>query len=145
MVALSTGLVVGPVMGSLLIRWTGQVSTPIMVSVGTLIFLTFYSLVLPESLPKEFRSKYRKTKKVVITTKEKVPMMQALKSHVLEALDPLLLFLPGRIDSRVQEVDVLPSQYTLVIMMIAYGSLQAALSGSTSMLIPFTVSFILSL
>ncbi|KAG0055886.1 hypothetical protein BGZ83_007175, partial [Gryganskiella cystojenkinii] len=140
MTPLSVGIIFGPALGGWLIEWTGQTSSAVVLSVATLIFLTFYALILPESLPKEFRStRPQKPEVVVVNNKGKnTPLLETIKKNVLEALDPLLLFLPGRIDSRVQETEVLPSKYTLVTLMAAYGLLQFALTGSSTLLIPFT-------
>jgi len=140
MVSLAVGTMVGPVIGSAIYNWSHDESTAIYVSIATLLFLTFYTLVMPESFPKELRSKAKPKAAEEISTKEKIPVLKALKNAIMDALDPLMLFLPGRIDATVGHVKLLPSKYTLMIMVFSYGLLQFALNGTSIMLIPYTVS-----
>lgn len=140
LVSLAVGLMVGPVIGSVIYNWSHDESTAIYVSIATLTFLIIYGVVMPESFPKALRSKVKpKTAEEVATTK-KIPVLKALKNGIVDALDPLMFFLPGRADTTAGNVKLLPSKYTLMIMVFSYGLLQFALNGTSIMLIPYTVS-----
>ncbi|GJJ72265.1 hypothetical protein EMPS_04622 [Entomortierella parvispora] len=138
MVSLSVGIMVGPIIGSMIYNWSHEESTAMYVSIATLIFLTFYASVMPESFPKELRSKVEPKSGEEVVAKERLPVLKTLQNGIMDALDPLMLFLPGKVDTTVDGVKLLPSKFTLAVMVLIYGLLQFALSGTTIMTIPFT-------
>ncbi|KAG0302339.1 hypothetical protein BGZ98_007596 [Dissophora globulifera] len=147
MVSLSVGLIVGPVLGGYLIEVTGDVSSAVIIAIGVQCFLILYVIVLPESLPAGVREHLKGTQTdstdgsvvsgVTKSKGEKESILERMKNGLLTTLDPLLLFLPGRLETS-SDVNVPPSQYTLLILVVAYGFLQFSLNGNATIIIPYT-------
>ncbi|KAF9940204.1 hypothetical protein BGZ67_008115 [Mortierella alpina] len=140
MVALSVGLIAGPALGGLLLRMQGgDDSSAIMISILTLIVLTLYAIVLPESLMKNARSKdigvVGRTPDTIKV--QDVSILIRAKKFFSAILDPLILLLPGKMDAS-GDINILPSKYTLVFLVAAYGFLQFAAFGTILLLIPYT-------
>ncbi|KAF9565008.1 hypothetical protein EC968_004268 [Mortierella alpina] len=140
MVALSVGLIAGPALGGLLLRMKGgDDSFAVMISILTIIVLTLYAVVLPESLMKNARSKHSvangRTPDIIKV--QDVSILIRVKQFFTAILDPLILLLPGKMDTS-KDVNILPSKYTLVFLVATYGFLQFATFGTTLLLIPYT-------
>ncbi|KAG0096346.1 hypothetical protein BGZ93_004684 [Podila epicladia] len=133
MVALSVGLIVGPTLGSTLIEMTGDTSTALEVSLVTLTLLCLYTVILPESMPKRAAEEKSSSAKI----EEDVSFWVKFKTFIQSVLDPLLLFLPGGIDAS-SDVNATPSKYTLLLLVAAYGCLQSAGNGLTTVFVPYT-------
>ncbi|KAF9908309.1 hypothetical protein EC991_009953 [Linnemannia zychae] len=139
MVSLAVGMTVGPLLSAFLHNLTHDYNVAMFISAGTLFFLMFYAAVLPESLPRHAR--------VVVAAKSAVNELTAaspaervwatMKSSMLTILDPILLFVPGRIEAA-PDVNVSPSPYTLLLLLVGYGIGQFASNGMTLILIPYT-------
>jgi len=142
MVAISTGMIAGPALGGLLLRMQGgDESSAIMISICTLIVLTLYAIVLPESLMENARSKSNRAngRATGAIKVQDVSFLIRAKKFFTAILDPLILLLPGKMDAS-QEVSILPSKYTLVLLVAAYGVLQISMFGPLLLIIPYTVS-----
>ncbi|KAG0202010.1 hypothetical protein BGX28_005327 [Mortierella sp. GBA30] len=141
LVALSLGLTMGPVMGAYLIKMNGgDESSAVVISIITLCILTLYTLiVLPESLPQHVRFKNNEinAEDLESVKVQDVSILIRAKNFVVAILDPLLLFVPGRLDISA-DVNILPSKYTLVILVAAYGGIQFAMNGITITFIPYS-------
>ncbi|OAQ34785.1 MFS general substrate transporter [Linnemannia elongata AG-77] len=146
MVALSVGMMVGPLIPSYL----KDSSTAMLVSACTLCFLMIYSLFMPESLPKHLRAKSvvdgdgtalsvpaSTSSPVTILTKRYSSPLVRMKDWMVTVVKPVLLFLPGRIELT-PDVNVPPSPYMLLVLLAGYGILQFATNGITIILIPYT-------
>ncbi|KAF9172283.1 hypothetical protein BGX21_010813 [Mortierella sp. AD011] len=139
MVSLSLGQIFGPILGGFLIGLTGDVTSAMTVSIIIQSVLILYAIILPESL-----QKYNKPNVVSnldtaagYSKAEETSFLIKIKNNILVALDPLLLFLPGKMDTS-EDVNVSPSKYTLVTLIVAYGLLQFATTGAEVVLIPYT-------
>ncbi|KAG0023228.1 hypothetical protein BGZ80_010050 [Entomortierella chlamydospora] len=139
MVSLSLGQIFGPILGGFLISLTGDVTSAMTVSIIIQNILILYAIILPESLQKY-------TKPDIVSNldpaagyskAEETSFLIKIKNSILAVLDPLLLFLPGRMDTS-EDVNVSPSKYTLVTLIVAYGLLQFATTGAEVVLIPYT-------
>ncbi|KAI7824295.1 major facilitator superfamily domain-containing protein [Gamsiella multidivaricata] len=139
MVALAVGLIAGPMLGEYLIKLTGDMTTAVMISIAIQCILILYAIVLPESLPKSIQlhnaDVAAQTGGVKPATETSI-LIKA-KNGIRAILDPLLLFLPGKIDTS-SDVNVVPARYTLITLIAAYGFLQFASNGITIILIPYT-------
>lgn len=122
MVALAVGLIVGPILGGTLIELTGDLGAAIEISLVTMTLLCIYTVILPESLPK------RTTEEPRTKIGGDKSFWEKFKTFIKSVLDPMLLFLPGRIDAS-SDVNVTPSKYTLIMLVAAYGCLQFAGNG----------------
>ncbi|KAG0271140.1 hypothetical protein BGZ95_001101 [Linnemannia exigua] len=139
MVSLAVGMTIGSILSSFLHRLTHDYNIAMFISAGTLFFLLFYAILLPESLPKHAR--------FVIVAKSDVGqdataslaqrVLATMKSGLVTILDPVLLFLPGRIDAS-PDVNTSPSPYTLLILLTGYGIIQFASNGMSTILVPYT-------
>ncbi|KAF9186723.1 hypothetical protein BGZ49_004157 [Haplosporangium sp. Z 27] len=137
MVALSLGLIFGPILGGYLIKLTGDIASAMAISIIIHGVLTIYAIILPESLPK-FARNAKDSDPINNSPKaEEASILIRIKNGVLAILDPLMLFLPGRIDSS-SDVNVTPSNYTLVTLVTAYGLIQFASTGISIVFIPYT-------
>ncbi|KAG0363078.1 hypothetical protein BGZ54_008357 [Gamsiella multidivaricata] len=127
MVALAVGLIAGPMLGEYLIKLTGDMTTAVMISIAIQCILILYAIVLPESLPKSIQlhnaDVAAQTGGVKPATETSI-LIKA-KNGIRAILDPLLLFLPGKIDTS-SDVNVVPARYTLITLIAAYGFLQFA-------------------
>ncbi|KAG0028995.1 hypothetical protein BGZ81_004221 [Podila clonocystis] len=127
LVALSVGLIVGPTLGSTLIKLTGDTGTALEISLVTMTILSLYTVFLPESLPERKEESCAKVD-------GDISFWEKFKRFIRSVLDPLLLFLPGRIDPS-SDVNVAPSEYTLLLLVAAYGCLQFAGNGASSFVV----------
>ncbi|KAG0376967.1 hypothetical protein BGX24_006949 [Mortierella sp. AD032] len=139
MVSLSVGMTVGPLLSSFLHTLTHDYNIAMFISAGTLLFLVFYAMFLPESLPKHARlALVAKSDVNEDATASLAPRVLAtMKSGLVTILDPVLLFLPGRIEAS-PDVNISPSPYTLLILLGGYGIIQFASNGMSTILIPYT-------
>ncbi|KAF9108843.1 hypothetical protein BGX27_008194 [Mortierella sp. AM989] len=139
MVALSLGLIAGPILGVFLIKITGNITSTMTISIIIQGILIFYAIILPESLPKHLQAERILAHNLATRSPmaEKTPLLIKIKNGIVAVLDPLLLFLPGRIEASA-DINILPSKYTLVILIVAYGLNQFAVVGIISILIPYT-------
>ncbi|KAF9084192.1 hypothetical protein BGX23_010747 [Mortierella sp. AD031] len=136
MVTMSIGLIIGQFTGVTIIKWTGteDVSAALEVAVEVAVFLIFYTMILPESRPKEAR--IADAGRVVPRySTEPTSFRDKMKQLVTNALEPLLLFLPGRIEPTENE---LPSRYTILLLIAAYALGQFAINGLVTVFIPYT-------
>ncbi|KAF9020084.1 hypothetical protein BGZ52_002847 [Haplosporangium bisporale] len=134
MVALAVGLIVGPILGGTLIELTGNLGTALEISLVTMTLLCIYTVILPESLPK------RTTEELSTKIGGEMSFWEKFKTFIKSVLDPMLLFLPGRIDAS-SDVNVTPSKYTLLLLVAAYGCLQFAGNGLLTIFIPYTAIY----
>ncbi|KAF9916624.1 hypothetical protein BX616_003301 [Lobosporangium transversale] len=141
MVALAVGMIFGSILGGYLFKLTGDVTSAMTISIATLSVLIVYAMVLPESLPKNLQEgRIKKGSNADLSTTTAKPAsisIMTIKKSLLMIFDPLLLFVPGRIDAS-GDVNVVPSKYMLVILIGAYGCLQFAVNGILVILIPYT-------
>ncbi|KAG0281349.1 hypothetical protein BGZ95_004688 [Linnemannia exigua] len=139
MVSLAIGIIIGPTIGGLIYEQTHDNSTMLKVAAGMTIFLIIYTGFLPESRPGEIiiaeasrlpprplRSRY---------PKEPMSFHGTVKQLLTETLEPLCVFLPGRIEPT---ENVLPSRYTLLLLIAAYAFGQFASNGVTTVFIPYS-------
>ncbi|KAF9134908.1 hypothetical protein BGW39_005395 [Mortierella sp. 14UC] len=139
MVSLSIGIIIGPTVGKWIYEQTGDNNTTLIVAAGMYIFLILYTVVLPESRPKELRiaEASRLPTPSFRPQSFKAPTLFSGKTKQLltETLDPLLVFLPGRIEPT---ENVLPSRYTLLLLIAAYACGQFASNGIMTVFIPYS-------
>jgi MFS family permease len=130
MVSLALGMIIGPLLSAFLYDLTHDYNIAIFISSGTLFFLMLYATILPESLPKHARVA-KVTRSVVdrpATASPAERVLATMKSGLVTMLEPVLLFLPGRIETA-PGVNVSPSPYTLLILLASYGLCQFASNG----------------
>ncbi|GJJ73441.1 hypothetical protein EMPS_05799 [Entomortierella parvispora] len=141
MVALSVGITFGPLIGGYLSDVTGNDANALKLSILASLVSILYTAILPESrVPTKdsvISSMAIHSASSASPTETSVSMMGKAKKFVLNFLDPLLLFLPGRIKSA-PDVAVLPSRYTLVLIVFSYALTQFASNGASSLLIPYS-------
>ncbi|KAG0252987.1 hypothetical protein BG011_006616 [Mortierella polycephala] len=146
MVFLSVGMIIGPVLGGYLIELTGSISSALYFSSATLFCLVIYAIMIPESLPKyhgwitENVDEQQQQQPVVVEyvkNSQDAFVWTRIKDGLWAILDPVLIFLPGRMDTS-DEVNEVPSPYTLLILTGAFCSLQFAYNGFTILFIPYT-------
>ncbi|KAF9584580.1 hypothetical protein BGW38_005951 [Lunasporangiospora selenospora] len=136
MVSLSIGMTVGPILGSILMKLTGGDILSAVICASVMIGLaTLYALILPESHLKEFRTP--KTVKSKDDKQRSESPMIRFKNGVAAALEPLLVFLPGGIETS-PDVNELPSRFVLPLLLTSYGSLIFTVNGIATTLIPYT-------
>ncbi|KAK3815939.1 MAG: major facilitator superfamily domain-containing protein [Linnemannia elongata] len=146
MVSLSVGMTVGP----LIPKYLDDPSNAIFISACTLSFLMIYSVFMPESLPKHLRAKsvvdndssalsfpVSSSPSVSIPEMRYSSPMARMKDAVVTIFKPVLLFLPGRMDTT-PDVNVPPSPYMLLVLLAGYGILQFASNGIMIILFPYT-------
>ncbi|KAG0355755.1 hypothetical protein BG005_005276 [Podila minutissima] len=123
MVAFSLGLIIGPALGLFYIKWTGENSSALILSASAFALLAVYCVFVPESLPTVAQ------RRVVseVDAKEVPTFLMRMKLIVMKTLDPLLLFLPGRIDESAASKP--PGRYTLPMIVCANATLNFALNG----------------
>ncbi|KAI1318616.1 hypothetical protein EDD11_006117 [Mortierella claussenii] len=132
------GSIVGPILGGYLIKLTGDIATAMIISIVTLCLLTVYAIVLPESLPKDIQTTPPQEYTFVPTAKaQDTSILLRIRKGVLAIVEPLLMFLPGRIDPSA-DVNILPTRYTLVFLVLTYLLVQMASNGISAILIPYT-------
>lgn len=127
MVAFSLGLIIGPAFGAFYIKWTGDTSSALIVSASAYAVLAVYCIILPESLP----AVARRSVKEIIDAEEGLTISTRLKQVITKTLDPLLLFLPGRIDESAAAAKP-PRRNTLFMIVSANAILNFALDGTAS-------------
>lgn len=140
MVFLSVGMIIGPVLGGYLIELTGSITSALYFSSATLIFLILYAIMIPESLPKyhgwitenvDEQQQQQHQQPVAVKYAEDsqdASIWTRIKDGLWAILDPVLIFLPGRMDTS-DEVNEVPSPYTLSILIGAFCLLQFAYNG----------------
>jgi MFS family permease len=136
MVALSIGIIFGPGIGGYLKYVTGDDANAIKISVLAMLVAILYTAILPESRVTTSSSKdptIPKSSPVVLegVTPVKIASISIfgrIKQYMINVLDPLLLFLPGRIEPA-PDVGILPSRYTLVLLLSAYALIQFSSNG----------------
>ncbi|KAG0291244.1 hypothetical protein BGZ96_005378 [Linnemannia gamsii] len=149
MVSLSVGLTAGPLISGYLDNPT----TAVLLSACTLTFLIVYSVFMPESLPKHLRAESVVDEDVmvlgiavsasslssteIIPAKECLSFLAKMKTGIVTVVQPVLLFLPGRIEPT-SDVNVPPSPYMLLVLLVGYGILQFVTNGLAIILIPYT-------
>ncbi|KAF9122528.1 hypothetical protein BGW39_009693 [Mortierella sp. 14UC] len=139
MVSLAVGMTIGPLLSAFLHQLTHDYNIAMFISAGTLFFLLFYAIFLPESLPKHARV-IVDAKSVVdefATASRTESVLATVKNGLVTILDPVLLFLPGRIEAA-PDVNISPSPYTLLLLLAGYGIAQFASNGMSLILIPYT-------
>ncbi|KAI8597563.1 major facilitator superfamily domain-containing protein [Dissophora ornata] len=142
LVSFAVGLIVGPILAGILTKLTGDISSAVIIAIIVQCVLIVYVIVLPESLPKDVQQNAKSTDHegpvaVGSTKVEKTSILVKMKNGMLAVLDPLLLFLPGRLETS-EDVNVAPSQYTLLVLVGSYAAMQFASSGATTIIIPYT-------
>jgi hypothetical protein len=139
-VTLSFGIIIGAGIGKAIYDRTQENSVVLMVAMVIAVCLIFYTLVLPESRPKEIRiaEAGRICTPSTLSSKEPRSFLSKLKQLLKQTLEPLLLFLPGRIKPIDNE---LPTRYTLLLLVGAYACGQFANTGRFCALI--AISFAL--
>lgn len=137
MVALSIGIIFGPGIGGYLKYVTGDDANALKISVLAMIVEILYTVILPESrvttTPSTDSSLPKSSSPVVIegvapVKIASISIFRRIKQYMINVLDPLLLFLPGRIEPA-PDVGILPSRYTLVLLLSAYALIQFSSNG----------------
>ncbi|KAG0087046.1 hypothetical protein BGZ92_007638 [Podila epicladia] len=136
MVAFSLGLIIGPALGLFYIKWTGENSSALILSASAFALLAVYCVFVPESLPTVAQRRVESE----VDAKEVPTFLMRLKLTVMKTLDPLLLFLPGRIDE-FATASKPPRRYTLLMIVCANAMLNFALNGLTTVFIPFAMLY----
>ena len=128
MVTLSIGILIGTIIGKAIYDLTQENNIVLMVAVVTSVCLILYTMALPESRPKEVRSAEtnRMPPSPLRPPKELTSFPSKIKQLMKQTLEPLLFFLPGRIDPTENE---LPTRYTLLLLIGAYACGQFASNG----------------
>ncbi|KFH65346.1 hypothetical protein MVEG_08824 [Podila verticillata NRRL 6337] len=133
MVAFSVGLIIGPAFGAFYIKWTGDTSSALVVSASAYAVMAVYCIILPESLP----AVKRRSVKEIIDANEGHTILTRLNLVITKTLDPLLLFLPGRIDESAAAAKP-PRRNTLFMIVSASAILKFAPYGIATTFIPYT-------
>lgn len=124
MAALAAGMIVGPSMGVYIIGITKDIGSALVVSIGFLILLFLYSIVLPESCPQVLNplDKDGSKQSIIGGVEAKALSFTTLvglaKQTLIDVLDSVLLFLPGRMKPALG-AGLLPSKYALVLLVSA--------------------------
>ncbi|KAG0300825.1 hypothetical protein BGZ98_008835 [Dissophora globulifera] len=141
MVILAVGFILGPGLGAYIIEVTGNISSALIVSAGSLIGLILYTLVIPESHRLDTKitpSAAGSSVQADAMPKNSSPsFIGNVKRFLLGVLDPLLLFLPGRIEPASNACN-LPTRYTLVLIVTAYALAQFTGQGTATIFIPYS-------
>ncbi|KAG0324202.1 hypothetical protein BGZ99_002082 [Dissophora globulifera] len=141
MVILAVGFILGPGIGAYIIEVTGDISSALIVSAGSLIGLILYTLVIPESHRLDTKitpSAASGSVRADVMPKNSSPsFIGNVKRFLLGVLDPLLLFLPGRIEPASNACN-LPTRYTLVLIVTAYALAQFTGQGTATIFIPYS-------
>lgn len=140
MVSLSVGLTAGPLISAYL----NDSTTAVFLSACTLTFLMVYSVFMPESLPKHLRANSVVNEDATVLgiavsasslsspetnpAKECLSFLAKMKTGIVTVVQPVLLFLPGRIETT-SDVNIPPSPYMLLVLLAGYGILQFATNG----------------
>ncbi|KAI8355902.1 major facilitator superfamily domain-containing protein [Mortierella sp. GBAus27b] len=135
---MAVGGIVGPALGGYITRMTGDETIVMAVSLVCLSLTALYSIIMPEShrqVAARLSNEGKETESD--KTKKNEWVIAKAKRLVQSALSPLLIYLPGGVDST-DENRALPSRYTLVILLAAYGCFLFAWTGVQSIFIPFT-------
>ncbi|KAG0377704.1 hypothetical protein BGX24_005592 [Mortierella sp. AD032] len=139
MVSLAMGIIVGPTIGRLIYEQTHDNSTILKAAAGMALFLIIYTVFLPESRPQELRvaevSRIPPRPLHSRYPKESMSFPGMVKQLLIETLEPLCVFLPGRIEPT---ENVLPSRYTLLLLIAAYAFGQFGSNGITTVFIPYS-------
>jgi len=134
MVALSVGITFGPLIGGYLSDVTGNDANALKLSILAMLVAILYTVVLPESrvpVKDSIPSMTVHTASNAHSTETApVSILGRAKQLVMNVVDPLLLFLPGRIEPA-PDVGVLPSRYTLVLIVLSYSLIQFSSNGKT--------------
>lgn len=135
MVALSIGITFGPLIGGYLSDVTGNDANALKLSILALLVAILYTVVLPESRVAVKDSSIlsltvHATGSTQSTEAGPVSIVGRAKQFLMNVLDPLLLFLPGRIEPA-PDIGVLPSRYTLVLIVLSYSLIQFSFMGKT--------------
>ncbi|KAF9135118.1 hypothetical protein BGX30_011658 [Mortierella sp. GBA39] len=137
MVTLSIGVLIGTVIGKAVYDWTQDNNIVLMVAMVTSVCLIIYTIALPESRPKEVRT--AETSRMPLSplrsSKESTSFPSKAKQLLKQTLEPLLFFLPGRIDPTENE---LPTRNTLLLLVGAYACGQFASNGILAVFIPYS-------
>ncbi|KAG0285052.1 hypothetical protein BGZ96_010660, partial [Linnemannia gamsii] len=117
---------------------TQENNVVLMVALVTAICLIFYTLALPESRPKEIRIAEASDICTPPTrcSKEPKSFLSKVKQLLKQTLEPLLLFLPGKIKPIDNE---LPTRYTLLLLVGAYACGQFASNGIMAVFVPYSI------
>lgn len=128
MVTLSIGVLIGTVIGKAIYDRTQDNNVVLMVAMVTSICLILYTMALPESRPKEVSTAEanRMPPSPLRSFKEPMSFPSKVRQLLKHTLEPLMFFLPGRIDPTENE---LPTQYTLLLLIGAYACGQFASNG----------------
>ncbi|KAG0363132.1 hypothetical protein BGZ54_008297, partial [Gamsiella multidivaricata] len=137
MVVLSVGVILGPGIGAYVIKATDDINSALVLAIIALIILILYTVALPESRRKEFIPPAILGTAADATKEESVSFVGKTKGVVLGALDPLLLFLPGRIVPS-PDMKMVPTPYTLVLLMSTCALAALSMSGIATVFIPYS-------
>ncbi|KAF9548996.1 hypothetical protein EC957_004988 [Mortierella hygrophila] len=137
MVTLSIGVLIGTVIGKAVYDGTQDNNIVLMVAMVTSVCLILYTIALPESRPKEVRiaEASRMHHSPLRSSKESMSFPNKAKQLLKQTLEPLLFFLPGRIDPTENE---LPTRNTLLLLVGAYACGQFASNGIMAVFIPYS-------
>ncbi|KAG9070200.1 hypothetical protein KI688_009532 [Linnemannia hyalina] len=137
MVTLSIGVLIGTVIGKAVYDRTQDNNIVLMVAMVTSVCLILYTIALPESRPKEVRTAEasRMHPSPLRSSKESTSFLNKAKQLLKQTLEPLLFFLPGRIDPTENE---LPTRNTLLLLVGAYACGQFASNGILAVFIPYS-------
>ncbi|KAF9917033.1 hypothetical protein BX616_002088 [Lobosporangium transversale] len=139
MVVTGMGMALGPVLGGNIIGITGDVNTVLIVSVAAQLVLLLYAVILPESHPKKpipsltIGMAHMKSSNKQVST----PYSYKVKQLLLEALNPLLLFLPGKIKST-WDASIRSSPYILTLLVSSYAWIVFAAGGIDIIFTPYS-------
>ncbi|KAF9923531.1 hypothetical protein FBU30_006431 [Linnemannia zychae] len=137
MVTLSIGIIVGPFIGYIIYEQTKDNSTVLMASLAASACCILYTIFLPESRPKEARiaETSRFSSLSSRYSKEPISFLGRMKQFISYAFEPILIFLPGRIAPTEK---ILPSPYTLLLLISTYAFGQFANNGSMAVFVPYS-------
>ncbi|KAF8943502.1 hypothetical protein BGZ47_005389 [Haplosporangium gracile] len=127
----------GAAIGKAIYDETQEKSIVLMVAMTTSVCLIFYTIALPESRPMEVRiaEASRMPFFAPHSSEDSTSFPSKAKRLLKQTLEPLLLFLPGRIEPTENE---LPTRYTLLLLVGAYACGQFASSGILAVFIPYS-------
>ncbi|KAK3813973.1 MAG: major facilitator superfamily domain-containing protein [Benniella sp.] len=140
MMVLAVGMILGPVMGAYLMEKTMDIDSGLVASTALLSISTLYITLLPESLvkvPNGHVNEVVQSEEAEDALKPSWSPSRRAGQFLADKFDPMLDFLPGRIKPT-PEADVMPSRYTLSLLVLAYVMMDFSSKGTAAVFIPYS-------
>ncbi|KAG0269520.1 hypothetical protein DFQ27_003208 [Actinomortierella ambigua] len=142
MVLLSIGMIIGPTLGAYVIEHAGgRYTAALEVTVVVLTVLLAYVYIIPESLPAEAKRRANLEYEQAVLEEAKLPQgrswLSKLGRYLKNVFTPILIFVPGRIDTT-GDVVPMPHKYTLILLITISELQQFVFFGIADIFIPYT-------